>query len=84
MSTIRINDLSLRVIIGTHPWERKNKQELILNICIVYDAAKAAKTDHLKDALDYEALVEKVTQLVQRSKCHHCIRLLGNTYNSAA
>ena len=68
MATIRINDLRLRALIGTHPWERKNKQDLILNLAICYDASKASKSDRLKDALDYEALVDRVTRAVQRSR----------------
>lgn len=42
IATIRIHDLKVRAIIGTHAWERDNKQDLILNVTIAYDAAKAA------------------------------------------
>ena len=68
LATIRINDLRLRAIIGTHPWERTNKQDLVLNLTIQYDASKASKSDRLKDALDYEAIAAKVTKLIQSSK----------------
>ena len=67
MAIIRINDLRLRAIIGTHPWERKNKQDLVLNLVIGYDASKASKSDRLKDALDYEAITAKVTKAIERS-----------------
>ena len=70
MATIRIHDLRLRAIIGTHPWERKNKQDLVLNLTIQYDASKASKSDRLKDALDYEAIASKVTKAVERSNCY--------------
>ena len=76
MSTIRINDLHLRVFIGTHPWERKNKQDLILNLAICYDASKASRSDHFKDALDYEVLADRVTRAVQRSR-HHLLEKLA-------
>ena len=68
MATIRVNDLKLRAIIGTHPWERKNKQDIILNITLEYDAAKASKSDRLADALDYEALTANVIKTVGRSR----------------
>lgn len=67
-ATIRINDLCLRAIIGTHPRERKNKQDIILNLSICYDASKASKSDRLKDALDYEALADRVSRAVERSR----------------
>ena len=68
MACIRINDLHLRAIIGTHPWERKNRQDLVLNLTIQYDASKASKSDQLKDALDYEAITEKVGKTIARSR----------------
>ena len=68
MAIIRINDLRLRAIIGTHPWERKNKQDLTLNLVIEYDASKASRSDKLKDALDYEAIAIKVTRTIERSR----------------
>ncbi len=67
MALIRIIDLKARAIIGTHPWERKNKQEIILNITIEYDAAKASKSDKLKDALNYEEVANKALRLIERS-----------------
>jgi D-erythro-7,8-dihydroneopterin triphosphate epimerase len=69
MAVIRIIDLKARAIIGTHPWERKNKQEIMINITIEYDAAKASKSDKLQDALNYEAVANKVLGLVERSSC---------------
>ena len=70
MAFIRINDLRLRAIIGTHPWERKNKQDLVLHLAIQYDASRASKSDRLKDALDYEAITDKVNTTIARSRCH--------------
>jgi FolB domain-containing protein len=69
MAVIRIIDLKARAVIGTHPWERKNAQEIIINITIDYDAAKASKSDKLKDALNYEAVANSVLRLVERSSC---------------
>ena len=69
MAIIRIHDLNARAIIGTHPWERTNKQDLLINITVEYDAAKASGSDHLKDALDYEALAHKAIKTVERSRC---------------
>ena len=69
MAIIDIVDLQVRTIIGTHPWERKNKQGLILNISLEYDATKASRSDDLKDALDYEAIAKDVIRTVESSRC---------------
>ena len=69
MAIIDIVDLRVRAIIGTHPWERKNKQELIINISLGYDAKKASRSDNLKDAIDYEHIAKTVIKTVENSRC---------------
>ncbi len=69
MATIDIVDLRVRAIIGTHPWERKNKQELIINLSLEYNAQKASRTDKLQDALDYERITNAVIRTVEKSRC---------------
>lgn len=69
MATIHIVDLKARAIIGTHPWERKNKQDVIITVRIDYDADKASKTDRLGDALDYERISQSILRIVEGSKC---------------
>jgi len=65
---IRINDLKVRALIGAYSWERVNKQELVINITLEYDASKASRSDKLKDALDYEAVASKVMKVVTASR----------------
>ena len=69
MAIIDIVDLRVRTIIGTHPWERKNKQELIINISLEYDSSKASRSDNLKDAVDYEQIAKAVIKTVENSRC---------------
>jgi D-erythro-7,8-dihydroneopterin triphosphate epimerase len=67
MATIEIVDLRVRTIIGTKPWERKNKQEIIINIRLEYDAKKASQSDNIKDAIDYEKIAQDVIKTVESS-----------------
>jgi len=69
MAIIDIDGLKVRTIIGTHPWERKNKQELIIHLSLKYDAQKASLSDNLKDALDYEQIAKAVIKTVENSRC---------------
>jgi len=68
MAVIRINDLKVRALIGAYSWERVNKQELVLNITIEYDASKACRSDKLKDALNYESVATKAIKTTERSR----------------
>jgi FolB domain-containing protein len=76
MAVIRINDLKVRAIIGAHSWERTNKQEVVINITIEYDASKACSSDKLKDALNYESVAAKVIKTAERSR-HRLIEKLA-------
>ncbi len=68
MGIITIERLKVRAILGAHPWERKNKQDLFVTIRLSYDSSKASTGDKLKDALDYEVLSKAVIALIERSK----------------
>jgi len=68
MAVIRINDLKVRTLIGAYSWERVNKQELVINITIEYDASKACVSDKLKDALNYDSLATKAIKTVESSR----------------
>ncbi len=68
MATIHITDLLLRTIIGTNDWEREKPQDIILNIAIDYDAAKAGRTDNIRDTVDYKALTKRIIQAVEKSR----------------
>lgn len=66
---VHIEKLRLRAIIGTHDWERVNKQDIIVSLRISYDSNQACQSDRLSDALDYESLVKEITQIVNKSRC---------------
>lgn len=68
MAIIRITDLKLKAIIGINPWERTTKQVVIVNLQLDYDASKAAKSDDIKDTIDYKALKKKIIDLIKGSK----------------
>ena len=69
MATIRITDLKLKTIIGTNDWERKKKQDVIINISFEYNATLSAKSDQLKDTVDYKAITKKIIREVEISRC---------------
>ncbi|MCK5581761.1 MAG: dihydroneopterin aldolase [Candidatus Omnitrophica bacterium] len=68
MAIIHINDLKLQAIIGTNPDERKNLQDIAINISFEYDATKAATSDELNDAVDYQLLEQKIINFVKNAK----------------
>jgi FolB domain-containing protein len=68
MAKIRIEDLHVRAIIGTNDWERKEKQDVLINITIQFDAGRAAASDDIKDTLDYKTIAKNIIAFVEGSQ----------------
>lgn len=68
MAIIRITDLSLKTVIGIFDWERKVKQEVVINVEIHFNASKAIKSDDVKDTVDYKAVTKNIIRHVESSR----------------
>ncbi len=53
---LRINNLKSRCVIGVNPSERVAKQDVVINITVWANLAKAAKTDMIEDTINYASL----------------------------
>jgi dihydroneopterin aldolase/D-erythro-7,8-dihydroneopterin triphosphate epimerase len=67
MDRIFIRDLALRCIIGLYPEERKNKQDVIINVVLETDLRAAGKSDNLNDTVDYKAIKLAILDFVENS-----------------
>ncbi len=67
---ILINDLVTRCIIGVSAEERREKQDVVINLIIETDFQKPAQTDLFADALDYRSLKKKILHFVEKSNYH--------------
>ena len=75
---IRIKNLKLKTIIGTNEWERKEKQEVIVNIQIEFDDSRVSKADALENSIDYKKLNKKIISFVESSKFHTLEKLTSS------
>ena len=64
---IYIKDLRIKTIIGIFDWERKEKQEVSIDLEFPFDCKKAAATDSIEDATDYKAIAKAVIKFVEES-----------------
>ncbi|MEI6519362.1 MAG: dihydroneopterin aldolase [bacterium] len=69
MDQIHINDLRVNAIIGVYENERVTRQPLIINVTLNTDISKAAITDDLGDAVDYDDLAKEITNAAQNTSC---------------
>ena len=56
---IYIRDLLARCIIGIYENERKDKQDVIINVTLFADFKKACESDDINEAIDYKIIKKK-------------------------
>lgn len=67
MDKIFIRDLALRCIIGIYPEERREKQDVVINVEMHTDLRKAGRSDDLNDTVDYKRIKKAILKLVESS-----------------
>jgi dihydroneopterin aldolase/D-erythro-7,8-dihydroneopterin triphosphate epimerase len=68
MDRIEIHDLLLRCIIGINESERKNKQDVLINIVMWTDTRAAAASDNIDDTVNYRTVTKEIIEHVERSE----------------
>ncbi len=64
---IKIKDLRLRTIIGFNDWERKKKQDVIINIKLGFELGNSITSDRVEDTLDYKVITKQIIKSVEES-----------------
>lgn len=64
---IHIKDLLLRTIIGINNEERRNRQDVLINIVLHADTRAAGLSDAIEDAVNYRTITKRVIALVENS-----------------
>lgn len=67
MDKIRIEDLHLRCIIGIYPEERDKKQDILVQVTLHTDLARAGASDDVEDTVDYKAIKNSIVEHVEAS-----------------
>ncbi len=73
---IRIEDLHLRTIIGINGEERRDRQDVLINLVLFVDTRRAGRSDDIADApVNYRTLTKKIISRVETSEFHLIERL---------
>lgn len=68
MDRILISDLAARCIIGVHDEERREKQDVLIDITLYADLSKACKSDRFEDTVDYRSMKKRIVIMVEESR----------------
>jgi dihydroneopterin aldolase len=67
MDIVFIRGLQIDTIIGIHDWERGVRRPVILNLEMASDNRRAAASDRIEDAVDYETVARRLREFVSQS-----------------
>jgi D-erythro-7,8-dihydroneopterin triphosphate epimerase len=68
MARIRIKDLSVRTFIGIKEDEILNKQDVLINLTILYPASEAVRDNDIDHALNYRTITKAIIQHVEGNR----------------
>jgi dihydroneopterin aldolase len=68
MDIVFIRELKVDTLVGIYDWERRMRQQVVLDLDMGSDIARAAKSDKIEDTLDYKAVAKRVAQFVRESE----------------
>lgn len=74
---IKIENLRLRTIVGIYEWEKKARQDLVINVQLEFDGSKASKTDNIEDTVDYKIINKKIIEFVENGNFNLLERIAG-------
>ena len=75
LDKIHIRDLLQRSIIGIYDEERREKQDIIINITLHADLRAAGRSDRIEDTVDYKGIKQSVLALTEESTFYLVERL---------
>ena len=68
MARIRVKDLCLRTYIGINEDEILNKQDVLINLTILYAAQEAVRDNDIDHALNYRTITKAVIHHVEENR----------------
>lgn len=66
--TIFLEGLEARCVIGIFNWERKIRQNVLIDLGFLTDVGRAARGDRIEDAVDYKKIAKRIVREVSKSR----------------
>ncbi len=75
---IKIENLRLRTVVGIFDWEKKIKQDVVINIEIEFDGRSAIEKDEIEYTLDYKSITKRIISEVEEKTYNLIERIAGD------
>jgi FolB domain-containing protein len=73
---IEIKDLLLRGIVGINSEERRDRQDILINLVMWTDLRKASESDDVNDTVNYRTITKRIIEHVESSQ-HFLVETLA-------
>jgi len=80
---IRIENLRLRTIVGIFEWEKKIKQDVIINVDLYFNGTTATESDEIFDTVDYKSMTKKIISFVEDNSFNLIEKIAGGVASIA-
>jgi FolB domain-containing protein len=67
LDRVHIRDLLIRCVVGINDEERREKQDVIINITLHADLTEPCQSDRIEETVDYKAVKKKVIAMIESS-----------------
>lgn len=78
---IKIENLRLRTFIGFQKWEKNKKQDVVINLSILFDGRHAGESDNIEDSVDYKTITKGIIELVEQQSFNLLEKLVTDIGN---
>jgi D-erythro-7,8-dihydroneopterin triphosphate epimerase len=68
LDRVFIRDLLLRGIVGINPEERRNRQDIVINVTMWADTRRAGASDDIADAVNYRSVAKAIIRHVEEGE----------------
>lgn len=75
LDRLHIRDLRVRCIVGIKPDERRQKQDVLINMTLHADLSAACKSDRIQDTVDYKVVKKRILKMAEESAYYLVERL---------
>lgn len=75
LDRVHIVDLQTRCIIGLSDEERRERQDVVVNVTLSADLRQACASDDIADAVDYKQVKKRIIAILEDSSFHLIERL---------
>ena len=75
---IKVENLRLRTIVGIFEWEKKVRQDIIINIEMYIEDNTASETDDIADTVDYKQITKNIINYVEGNSFNLIEKIAGD------